>query len=145
MEEGELSRGRKECCLLSPRIQRTGQCESVVSIMVTLQDLAFVNAMATVKLSPPVLQEVRKAMAAKNGAQAIGASKIRAPTLQVSHRQRATTKRKGTLDAVGEPAACRPATEPLSQSNAPADASAQRPCPEPSTSRGSTPATGCLA
>ena len=113
--------------------------------MLTLQELAFVKAMATVKLSPPILQELRKAMAAKKGARAIAASKIKAPTLPVSHRQRATTKRKATLDAEGEPAACRPASEPLSQSDAPADASAQRPAQEPSTSRWPTPATGGLA
>ena len=134
-EEGELP-------FPPPRIQRTGHCESAVSTMLTLQELAFVKAMATVKLSPPILQELRKAMAAKKGARAIGASKTKAPTLPVSHRQRATTKRKATLDAAGEPAARRPATEPLSQSDAPADESAQRPDPEPSTSRGPTPATG---
>jgi hypothetical protein len=98
--------------------------------MLTLQERTFVKAMATVKLSPPVLQELRKAMAAKKVSRAIGASKIKAPTLPVSHRQRATTKTKAILDAAGEPAARRPATEPLSQSDAPADASAQRPCPE---------------
>jgi hypothetical protein len=93
--------------------------------------------MATVKLSPPLLQELRKAMAAKKGARAIGASKIKGPTLPVSHRQRETTKRKATLDAAGEPAARRPATEAPSQS-APTDTSAQRP-------DGLTPATSGLA
>jgi hypothetical protein len=113
--------------------------------MLTLQELAFVKAMATVKLSPPVLQELRKAIAAKKVVRTVGASKTKALTLPVSHRQRVTTKRKATQDAAGEPAARRPATEPLSQREAPADASAQRPCPEPSTSRGSTLATGGLA
>jgi hypothetical protein len=100
--------------------------------------------MATVKLSPPLLQERRTALAANMGARIIGASKTKAPTLPVSHRQRPAAKRKATIDAAGEPAARRPATEPLSQS-ASTDASTQRLGLQPSTSRGSTTATGGLA
>jgi hypothetical protein len=56
-----------------------------------------------------------------------------------NYRQRATAKRKATLDAAGEPASRRPAPKPFFHNDAPTDASA------PSIERGPTPATGGLA
>ena len=62
------------------------------------------------KLPPPVLQELRKAMAAKRGARP---SRPAGSKHQLdSHRQRISGKRKATLDASTEPAARRPAPEP---------------------------------
>jgi hypothetical protein len=87
--------------------------------MVHQEELAFLKAIATVKLSPALRQELRKAIHARKSTATI--TKKKCPTVATSRRQTGMKRKASQLnqDGVTEPATRRPAMGPATAVTSP--------------------------